>query len=79
MTLTYEHGLTEPAQLVGKRIEIPVHSDMWMRGARFGVVTSWKRGAVGVADCALVKMDHPQAKRRFKLWRGDIPYARVEV
>lgn len=25
--------------LVGKRIEIPVHYDMWMRGARFGVVT----------------------------------------
>jgi len=25
--------------LIGKRIQIPVHYDMWMRGARFGVVT----------------------------------------
>jgi hypothetical protein len=25
--------------LLGRRVEIPVHYDMWMRGARFGIVT----------------------------------------
>lgn len=62
--------------LIGSRVEIPVHYDMWMRGARTGIVTSYKRGANGYSDCLLVKLDHPQARRRLRLWRGDWPFAK---
>jgi hypothetical protein len=62
---------------IGKRIEIPVHYDMWARGARFGLVTAIRRGSCGVSDCLLVKMDHPQIKKRFRLWAGDIEYVKV--
>lgn len=77
--LTYDHGLTEPRQLVGKRVEIPAHSDLWMRGARFGEVTTWRNGGGGRSAYACVKIDHPQVSRRFKLWRGDIPFAKVDI
>jgi hypothetical protein len=77
--MTYDHGFTEPAQLIGKRIEIPVHYDAWMRGARFGLCTAVRKGKPGLSDCVLVKLDHPQIRKRLKLWRMDIPYARVEV
>jgi hypothetical protein len=56
---------------VGERIEIPMYYDMWMRGARFGVVTSIRRNRPGLSDAAYVKMDHPQVKRRVKVWRMD--------
>lgn len=79
MPFTYDHGLTEPRQLLGKRVEIPVHSDLWMMGARFGTCTSVRAGKPGVSACVLVKMDSPAVRKRFKLWRGDIPYARVDV
>lgn len=63
--------------LIGKRIEIPVHYDLWMRGARFGVVTGRRKGKPGVSACLLVKMDHPQVKRRVKVWSIDCDYIRV--
>ena len=63
-------------QLIGKRVELPVHYDMWMRGARFGVVTAYRNGGLGTSDYLLVKMDHPQARRRLKLWRPDWDYAK---
>ena len=62
---------------LGAHIEIPVHYDMWMRGARFGVVTAFRKGHSGQSDYVLVKLDHPQAKRRLKLWRADWEYARI--
>lgn len=62
---------------IGKRIEIPVHYDMWMRGARFGEVTAFRNGKAGQSDYLLVKMDHPQIKRRLKLWRIDWDYAKL--
>ena len=61
---------------IGQRIEIPVHYDLWMRGARFGVVTSFRAGCAGQSDCVLVKMDHPQVKKRLKLWRLDWDFAK---
>lgn len=64
-------------ELIGKRIEIPVHYDLWMRGARFGVVTQFRHGGPGQSDYVLVKLDHPQVKRRLKLWRPDWEYAKV--
>ena len=63
--------------LRGKRIEIPVHYDMWMRGARFGVVTGFVAGKLGSSDYVTVKMDDPGVKKRLKLWRSDWPYAKV--
>lgn len=64
-------------ELLGRRIEIPVHYDLWMRGARFGTVTQFRAGYNGQSDYVLVKMDHPQVKRRLKLWRHDWDYAKI--
>lgn len=63
---------------VGKRVEIPVHYDLWMRGARMGTVTAFCYGKDGLSDYLLVKMDHPQVKKRLKLWRIDWEYAKFE-
>lgn len=62
--------------LVGSRVEIPVHYDLWMRGARHGEVTAFRHGKNGQSDYLLVQMDHPQVKKRLKLWAIDWPYAR---
>ncbi len=58
--------------LVGKRIEIPAHYDMWMRGARYGQVTRVGKDGAFV----YVRLDHPQAKRSLKVWRIDFDYIR---
>lgn len=79
MGLSYDHGLIEPRELVGLRVEIPTHYDYWMRGARFGVVTGWRKGAPGKSAYAIVKSEHPQVKRNIKLWKPDIPYAKVDI
>lgn len=63
--------------LVGKRIEIPVHYDMWMRGARCGRVTQYRTGKTGQSDFVFVKMDNPQVTRQLKLWRPDWEYVKV--
>ncbi len=62
---------------IGDRIEIPAHYDLWMRGARFGKITSFRHGKDGQSDYYLVQMDHPQVKRRLKLWRLDWDYAKL--
>jgi len=63
--------------LIGKRIEIPVHYDLWAQGARFGRVTAFRIGKAGSSDYLLVKMDNPRVKRRLKLWRLDWDYIKV--
>lgn len=60
----------------GQRLEIPVHYDAWMRGARFGEVRGFRRGTAGQSDYLLVRMDHPGLRRCLKLWRPDWPYAK---
>lgn len=62
---------------VGARIEIPVHYNHWMRGARFGAVTAFRRGNPGCSDFMLVKMDHPSIKRRVRVGRLDWDYIKV--
>ncbi len=62
---------------VGQRIEIPVHYDLWMRGACFGVITAFRHGKPGQSDYYIVKMDHPQVKRRLRLWSLDWDYAKA--
>lgn len=63
--------------MIGRRIEIPVHYDMWMRGSRFGEITAFRHGKDGRSDHYLVKLDHPQVRRRLKLWRLDWSYAKL--
>ena len=63
--------------LIGKRIEIPVHYDLWMQGATHGVVTAFRNGKDGHSDYLLVKMDNTHVKRRLKLWRLDWDYIKV--
>lgn len=59
--------------LLGKRVEIPVHYDAWMRGARFGRVTGIGRNGAFM----YVTMEHPQIRQRVKVWRMDYDYVRV--
>ena len=61
----------------GMRIEIPVHYDAWMRGAKFGIITQFRKGENGISDHWKVKMDHPQMKRRVRLWSIDFDYCKV--
>lgn len=60
--------------LIGKKLEIPAHFDLWMRGARFGTVTSAARDGSQV----LVKMDHPRVKRRIAIREADFDNCRFE-
>lgn len=55
---------TRSGSFVGKRVEIGAHLDMWMRGARFGVV-EWQTTAHREGELMRVKvrMDHPQVRR----------------
>lgn len=59
--------------LIGKRVEIPVHYDLWMRGARTGVVTSVTKDATYIR----VRMDHPGIKRLVKIAGMDVDYIKV--
>ncbi|QWY83405.1 hypothetical protein [Rhizobium phage RHph_X3_9] len=59
--------------LVGKRIEIPVHYNMWMRGARFGTVTSVGKDGAFIR----VRMEHAQVRNKLKVWRIDYDFIKV--
>jgi hypothetical protein len=60
--------------LMDKRIELPVHTDWWMRGARYGKVTSIGKDARWV----YVKLDAlPTKHKRIKLWAIDYEYAKI--
>ena len=62
---------------VGDRIEIPVHYDWWMRGARYGVVTARRAGKPGQSAYVSVKLDAlPTNARRVKVWALDWVYCR---
>jgi len=63
--------------LIGKRIEIPIHYDMWMQGARCGLVTAFRQGKPGQSAYVLVKTDHPSIRLAVKLWRLDWDYVKV--
>lgn len=63
--------------LLGKRIEIPVHYDLWMRGARFGEVRSYHQGSEGRSAYIKVKLDHPQVRKQLKVWALDWDYCKV--
>jgi len=55
------------------RIEIPVHFDLWMRGARTGYIHSIREH-----DGAwLVRMDHPQVRKLVVIPKEDQPYCKA--
>jgi hypothetical protein len=60
--------------IIGKRVEIPVHYDLWMRGAQTGKIVGRNDSEYGISAYVLVKMDHPQVKHRVKVWSHDIEY-----
>ncbi len=75
--MTVENTHAQAQGLVGKRVEIPVHYDMWMRGARFGRVTGWRKGKPGKSCYVMIKLDHPQARKAQKVWALDFDYLKV--
>lgn len=64
-----EDKLAQARALVGKRVEIPVHYDAWMRGARCGVVTSVGRDGEYIRVAPDIKPSW-----RIKVWRLDYDY-----
>lgn len=69
----FETSTAIAKSMVGKRVEIPVHYDAWARGARYGVVSS----VAADGDFIRIKMDHPQIKRRVKVWRLDFNHVKL--
>lgn len=64
---------------VGARVQIPAYSDLWMRGARFGIVKRVQLAKPGVAphrDLFGVQMDHPQVTGLAWFVADDCSYAR---
>lgn len=74
--------------LIGKRIEMPVHYDCWMQGARHGTVVSLKWRPVFDSTlkgyyagnrevCGIkVRVDHPQVKKLKTVWMLDLDYVK---
>jgi hypothetical protein len=67
---------------VGKRVQIPAYSDLWMRGARFGTVERviirsnnyLAARDIRGADIFVVRMDHPSVKRPARFIADDCSY-----
>ncbi len=45
------------------RVEIPAYADLWMLGARFGVVIASHPHKVSAREIWTVKLDHPQVTK----------------
>ncbi len=56
---------------VGSRVEIPVHYDLWMQGAKFGVVKRIRDGII------YIKMNHWQLKKQIQIPIEDEQYFRI--
>lgn len=55
---------------IDDRVELSPAYDLWMQGARFGVVKQIHN------EFAYVEMDHPQVKRRQKILIADLKLVR---
>lgn len=77
VTGAIERGEAKPivekraAPLIGQRVEIAPHYDLWMRGARMGVVSRVYTDARGV-EMVAVKMDHPQVRKLARMPSHDV-------
>lgn len=65
---------TRKDERVGMRVEIAPHYDLWMRGARFGVVRWVVRDYKPGRDLLYLEMDHPQVKRQVAIWADEVSY-----
>jgi len=57
--------------LQGRRVEIPAHYDLWVQGARMGVVRGIYTDERGV-EMVEIKMEHPQVKRLARMPAHDL-------
>lgn len=81
-----KHG-TKNHACVGKRVQIPAYTDLWMRGARFGTVERVipgsgnyvQAGDTRGADIFVVRMDHPQVKRLARVIADDCAFTDTPV
>lgn len=62
---------SEAFMKIGMRVEIPMHFDLWMRGARYGSITAVR------AEYVSVKMDHPQVRKVVRIPKSDWDYMRI--
>lgn len=54
------------------RVEIPVHFDLWMLGARTGLLHSTTKDGTW-----LIRMDHPSVRRLVRVSPADQPFCKV--
>jgi hypothetical protein len=64
---------------VGKRVQVPAYSYLWMRGARYGTVERVIEGtgnylAPRGASLFVVRLDHPQVKRLARFIADDCSF-----
>lgn len=67
---------------VGKRVQIPAYSDLWMQGARFGTVERVIEGSGNYLDprdprgatIFVIRMDHPQVKKLARFIADDCQF-----
>jgi hypothetical protein len=58
----------------GNRVEIGPHYDLWMRGARYGLVKRWRNIPTPNGEIRLqwqLLMDHPQVRGLVTVWADD--------
>lgn len=67
-----EYNRREDRKIERMLIEIPVHFDLWMQGARTGWIHD-----VAKDGTWLVRMHHSQVKRLVKIGPEDQPYCKV--
>lgn len=75
------HGTTKH-RCVGKRVQIPAYTDLWMRGARFGTIARVIEGSGNFVDprdprgatVFVVKMDHPQVRKSARVIADDCSF-----
>lgn len=67
---------------VGKRVQIPAYTDLWMRGARFGTIERVALGSGNYlaardprgADIFVVRLDHPQISKPARFIADDCTF-----
>lgn len=67
---------------VGKRVQIPAYTDLWMRGARFGEIKRVVEGGKYLdpkdprgRTIFVVAMEHPQVRRPARVIADDCTFA----
>jgi hypothetical protein len=54
--------------VIGRRVELKPHLDLWMRGARFGTIEHWEYSL----RMLYIRLDHPHIKNLVRLHRDDV-------